>query len=71
MNRATPRLVRAALAVVPCAVTAAAWAQTGGPRLPKLDTAANPLVGYGIMGVLSVIVLAISLYPSKRAHTDL
>jgi hypothetical protein len=32
---------------------------------------ASPVVGYAIMVILSGIVLAISLYPSKRAHTDL
>ncbi|MBL9150681.1 MAG: hypothetical protein JNM94_18495 [Phycisphaerae bacterium] len=68
MNRA---FVRLASVLAPLAISAAALAQGAGPRPPKLDTAANPIIGYAIMAVLSFIVLAISLYPSKRAHTDL
>jgi hypothetical protein len=29
------------------------------------------VIGYGIILLFAGIVLAISLYPSKRAHTDL
>ncbi|MFO0827756.1 MAG: hypothetical protein U0572_06350 [Phycisphaerales bacterium] len=58
--------------LAPLCVTAVALAQgTQGPRTPKLDTVASPVVGYALMVILSGIVLAISLYPSKRAHTDL
>jgi hypothetical protein len=42
-----------------------------GPPTPKLSTAPSPLVGYAIVAILGGIIIAISLYPSKRQHTDL
>jgi hypothetical protein len=76
MTRLTTRLSarlggRLFIATLPLLMTAAAFAQNQGPRNPKVDTAANPAIGYGIIAVLCGAVLAISLYPSKRAHTDL
>jgi tellurite resistance protein TehA-like permease len=53
------------------AVTSAALAQATGPRQPKVDAVPSPVIGYGIFLVFAAIVLAISLYPSKRAHSDL
>ncbi len=42
-----------------------------GPPTPKLSTAPSPLMGYAIVAILGGIIIAISLYPSKRQHTDL
>lgn len=58
-------------AVAALAATAASLAQSGGPRQPKVDAVPSPVIGYGIFLLFAGIVLAISLYPSKRAHTDL
>jgi hypothetical protein len=53
------------------APAAAAWAQNQGPRQPKLDSPASPVIGYLLLAVFAGILIAISLYPSKRTHTDL
>jgi hypothetical protein len=73
MTRIARLAARLTVAAAPFAATAVALAQAQGkgPRNPKLDTVASPVVGYGIVVILAVIVLSISLYPSKRAHTDL
>ena len=74
VNFKTRSIARLVALATPLVVTAFALGQSGnnlGPRTPKLETAASPVVGYAIMAVLTGIVLAISLYPSKRAHTDL
>jgi len=68
LRRRALRLVGLAL---PFAATAIAAAQTSGPRNPKLDTAPSPVIGYAIIVVMGLAILAISLYPSKRSHTDL
>jgi hypothetical protein len=47
----------------------AALAQTPAPQ-PNLRNAPPVWVGYLIMAVLLVIVLGISLFPSKRSHQD-
>ena len=56
--------------VIAASICPAAFAQDGPPT-PKLSTAPSPLVGYAIVAILSGIIIAISLYPSKRQHTDL
>ena len=48
---------------------AAALAQTPAPQ-PNLRNAPPVWLGYLIMGVLMVIVIGISLLPSKRSHQD-
>jgi hypothetical protein len=68
LRRGALRLLGLAL---PFAATAVAAAQTSGPRNPKLDTAPSPVIGYAIIVVMGLAILAISLYPSKRSHTDL
>jgi hypothetical protein len=52
--------------LVPAAVTVA---QTAPPE-PALRRAPSPLVGYFIMFVLLVAIIAISIMPSKRSHQD-
>ncbi|MDZ4831546.1 MAG: hypothetical protein SGJ09_15270 [Phycisphaerae bacterium] len=69
MNRHVLRLL---VLATPMIVTASALAQnTQGPRSPKLDSAASPAIGYAIMAIMTGVILAISLYPSKRSHSDL
>ncbi len=59
-------------ALVSLAISSIALAQGGGgPRQPKVDAVPSPVVGYAIMLILAIAILSISLYPSKRAHTDL
>ncbi len=73
MTRIARLAARLTVAAAPLAASAAAFAQAQGkgPRNPKLDTVASPVVGYGVIVLLAVVILSISLYPSKRAHTDL
>lgn len=56
--------------VTAAALTPSASAQDGPPT-PKLATAPSPLVGYAIVAILGGAIVGISLYPSKRQHTDL
>jgi hypothetical protein len=64
-------LLRLGAIAAPLVIATMALAQGTGLRQPKLDSAPSPVIGYAIMAVLTGMVLAISLYPSKRAHTDL
>jgi len=58
-------------ALVLAASICPAVAAQDGPPTPKLSTAPSPLMGYAIVAILGGIIIAISLYPSKRQHTDL
>lgn len=40
------------------------------PPQPQLNRTASPLMGFGLMFLLAVVVVAISLMPSKRSHLD-
>ena len=64
------RLVACLAAVLVAASIAPTTVAQDGPPTPKLSTAPNPLMGYGIVALLSGAIIAISLYPSKRQHTD-
>lgn len=64
------RVACLAAVILAATVTPSAPAQDGPPT-PKLSTAPSPLVGYAIVTILGGIIVAISLYPSKRQHTDL
>jgi hypothetical protein len=50
--------------------SAAAWAQDNVPPQPSLTRTPKPWVGYAIMFLLLVLVLGVSLMPSKRGHQD-
>ena len=50
-------------------INAAALAQTPAPQ-PNLRNAPPVWVGYLLMAVLMVIVVGVSLLPSKRSHQD-
>ncbi len=49
-------------------IATSAFAQAS-PNDPKVR-GVSPLLGYGIMFVLLVLVMGISLFPSKRSHQD-
>jgi hypothetical protein len=56
--------VLAALVAVP-----AAFAQQA-PPVPKVNSTAAPWIGYAVMFLMLLLVLGISLLPSKRSHQD-
>ncbi len=37
---------------------------------PPVQDGASPLPGFGIMALMAVVVIGISLMPSKRGHQD-
>lgn len=56
-------------AVASALTAAAALAQTPAPQ-PTIKNAPPVWVGYLLMAVLMIIVIGISLLPSKRSHQD-
>lgn len=54
---------------VTAAVTTVAFAQTAAPQ-PTLKRVPAPWIGYLIIAVLLIMVLGVSLMPSKRSHQD-
>ena len=64
---------RSAAWVIPTLVmlvpTAVAFAQTAPPQ-PSLKRSPPVWIGYLVMFVLAVLVVAVSLLPSKRGHQD-
>jgi hypothetical protein len=65
-------LQRSIVTLAPLALASAALAQSGTTiRQPKVENVPSPVIGYGLFLLFAGIILAISLYPSKRAHTDL
>ncbi|MFM7259654.1 MAG: hypothetical protein ACKO3W_03535 [bacterium] len=52
-------------------LASAAFGQGQPPPEPVGRPEPGPVVGYLVMAVLFGIIVAISLMPSKRAHTDL
>lgn len=60
----------AALAIVPSLMThVPVWAQAAAPQ-PQLQRSTTPLIGFGLIFLMLVIVVSISLIPSKRSHQD-
>jgi hypothetical protein len=51
------------------ATSSTAFAQLAPPQ-PSKDGTYNPILGYAVLAILGGIVVAISLYPSKRSHQD-
>jgi len=68
MHARTLRFLAPGLAAALAAATALAQE---GPPSPKLASVPNPIVGYVVIFLLAAVIIAISLYPSKRQHTDL
>jgi heme A synthase len=70
---AAMRFLHRSLALVaPLALTALAVAQDSSkPPEPAFTPNTNPMIGYLIVAVLFGAIVAISLMPSKRTHTDI
>lgn len=68
----TRRTLRTLVATAaPALIAGAAAAQTAlTPPAPDLNREQSPLLGYGLMFVLTAVVVGISLLPSKRGHQD-
>jgi hypothetical protein len=70
-TRATSRLTTALLASPLWLTTATVLAQSANaPPSPTLQRTQSPLLGFGLMFLLTAIVIAVSLMPSKRSHQD-
>jgi hypothetical protein len=65
------RLTRTISMLAPLALATVASAQAEKPPEPSFTPQTNPVVGYLIMAVLFGIIVAISIMPSKRSHTDI
>lgn len=61
--------LRAAACLLPLAISAATLAQ-GAPPEPRVTRTYPVWIGYGIGAILIVIIVLVSLMPSKRAHQD-
>lgn len=51
------------------AATSLASAAAAAPQ-PQLQRAASPLIGFALIFFMLVVVVSISLMPSKRGHQD-
>lgn len=70
MPRAFQRLhAKAAVLTAPLIITAATLAQNVPPD-PRVTRTYPVWIGYAIGALLIVIILLLSLMPSKRAHQD-
>ncbi len=61
---------RALCAAASIAVATTPLLAQNAPPQPSKDGAYSPVVGYLVLLLLGGIVIAISLYPSKRSHQD-
>jgi hypothetical protein len=69
--------VQAAKCVLLCFIATSLFApimavaqEAGGAPQPNLSRAPSPLVGFGLMFLMVVVVIGISFIPSKRGHLD-
>jgi FtsH-binding integral membrane protein len=58
------------LALASTAALAAPGAGSAAPPAPTLRNAAHPAIGFIVIFLLLVAVIAVSLMPSKRSHQD-
>ena len=65
------RLSRTIALLAPLSLATVAFAQAEPPPDPNFTPATSPIVGYMIVGILFGVIVAVSLMPSKRSHTDL
>jgi hypothetical protein len=71
LNSASRRLEAIGMLLMVLCWPAAAWAQAvGAPPQPKLTKVPQVWVGLLIMFALLVVVVGISLMPSRRGHQD-
>ena len=61
---------RAACALLAFAATSSTAHAQFAPPQPSVQGSYSPILGYVVLVVLGGIVVAISLYPSKRSHQD-
>ncbi len=64
--RGSALLVTALTLVAP----AVAWAQTAAPPVPGLRRNPAQWIGYLVIFLFLALVLAVSIFPSKRGHQD-
>lgn len=76
MNRMHPKALlqrmtmqMLALMVILSPLLTSSMVLAGAPQ-PNLTRSPSPLLGYGLMFVMTVVVVAISFIPSKRSHLD-
>lgn len=69
MRKILVALTTAMLMALAFLTPAIVWAQTAAPA-PTLKRAPPVWLGYLLIAVLLVIVMAVSLMPSKRSHQD-
>ena len=51
-------------------VASGVFAQGGSSDAPELNTGLNLGLAYGVMFILTVVVLVTAFWPSKRGHQD-
>lgn len=68
LRTALTRRAAVALGVLGPAMTATAASQ--GPPTPELNARVNMLLAYAVMFGLTALVIAASLWPSKRSHQE-
>jgi hypothetical protein len=61
---------RATLAAMTLLAPAVARAQDNVPPSPTLSRVPKPWIGFAVIFLLVVLVLGVSLIPSKRGHQD-
>jgi len=71
MNRTRATLLAAGLAAALAASFSPPAAAQDAPPPPSGGRSYSPLPGYGILLVFGGIVIAVSLWSSKRSHQDL
>ena len=59
-----------AAALVGVAILTPALAHAAAPPTPGLRRGAPAWLGFGVIFLLAVVVLSVSLLPSKRGHRD-
>jgi len=67
--RHRPLAASAFVLLLPMLLSASAWAQSVPPE-PRITRTYPVWIGYGIGAVLVVMIVLVSLMPSKRAHQD-
>lgn len=68
-RRVALRLTCAALAL-PYVAPVLAFAQDNAPPQPSLKRYPQPWIGFLVMFLLAAVVIAVSIFPSKRGHQD-
>ena len=70
MNNVSNRARLILMALVVAMWPALVWAQAGAPQAPILKKSPPVWLGFLVMALLLIIVMFVSLMPSKRSHQD-